>query len=203
MIEVGGINYYQRADGSLVPEHMIKDEDKLKDSLVCDLASKILNLRSQMDVLKKSVMDDMDSYISVMAEKYGAKVETECGSFTLTSFDGRYKLKIETNDYCRYNEKVHIAKKLIDEYLEESMKDASDAVRAIVSAAFQLRQGRFDAKAIGRLRQLAISDEKWIKAMDILDDARETVTTGRSLRLYIKSGADAGYSLVNMNFSVI
>ena len=75
MIEVGGINYYQRADGSLVPEHMIKDEDKLKDSLVCDLASKILDLRSQMDVLKKSVMDDMDSYISVMAEKYGAKIE--------------------------------------------------------------------------------------------------------------------------------
>ena len=37
--------------------------------------------------------------------------------------------------------------------------------------------------------------------MKVLDDAREVVTTGRSLRLYTKQGSK--YDLVNMNFSII
>lgn len=201
MIDLNGTKYYQRADGSLVPETMVKDEDKLKDNLVNDLAIKILGLRADMDTLKKSVMEDMDSFIRLMAENYGVDIETKCGSYNLTTYDGKYRLRIETNDYTRYNEKVYIAKELIDEYIDESTKDASDTVRTIVSTAFQLHQGHFDAKAISRLRQLAITDEKWKKAMDVLDDAREVVTTGRSLRLYVKN--DSGYELVNMNFSVI
>ncbi len=201
MITIEGTNYYQRADGSLLPESLVKDEDKLKDNLVNDLSVKILKLREEMDELKKGVMEDMDSFLKLMAEKYDNKIETKCGSYSLTSYDGKYRLKIETNDYTRYNEKVYIAKELIDSYLDDTTKDASEAVKAIVSTAFQLHQGHFDAKAIGRLRQLSITDEKWVKAMEVLDDAREVVTTGRSLRLYVRK--DSGYELVNMNFSVI
>lgn len=201
MIELDGVKYYQRADGSLLPESLVKDEDKLKDNLVNELAEKMLAMRGRMDDLKKEVMEDMDSFLALMAEKYDTKIETECGSYSLTSYDGKYRLKIETNDYVRYNEKVYIAKKLIDEYLEDTTKDASEAVKAIISTAFQLHQGHFDAKAISRLRQLDITDPKWLEAMRVLDDAREVVTTGRSLRLYTKQGSK--YDLVNMNFSII
>lgn len=201
MITISGVNYYQRADGSLLPESLVKDEDKLKDELVVDLSQKILDLRAQMDELKHDVMKDMDDFLKLMAEQYNCKIETKCGSYSLTSFDGKYRLRIETNDYTRYTEKVYIAKELIGAYLDDTTKDAPEAVKAIVSTAFSLHQGHFDAKAIGRLRQLSIEDERWVRAMEVLDDAREVVTTGRSLRLYVKK--DSGYELVNMNFSVI
>ena len=48
MIELDGVKYYQRADGSLLPESLVKDEDKLKDNLVNELAEKMLAMRGQL-----------------------------------------------------------------------------------------------------------------------------------------------------------
>ena len=45
MIEIAGVRYYQRADGSLLPESLVKEEDKLKDNLVNELCvEQLLNL---------------------------------------------------------------------------------------------------------------------------------------------------------------
>ena len=86
-----------------------------------------------------------------------------------------------------FNEQIQVAKQLIDEYLDELTKDSNPELKTIVSAAFRLRQGRIDVKSVLKLREYNINDERWKKAMDIIDDAKQIVSTKKCLRLYVRN----------------
>ncbi|HIS14745.1 MAG TPA: DUF3164 family protein [Candidatus Ornithospirochaeta stercorigallinarum] len=86
-----------------------------------------------------------------------------------------------------FNEQIQVAKQLIDDYLDELTKDSNPELRTIVSAAFRLRQGRIDVKSVLKLREYNISDDRWKKAMDIIDDAKQIVSTKKCLLLYVRN----------------
>ena len=97
------------------------------------------------------------------------------------------RLEYKNNDSITFNEQIQVAKQLIDEYLDDLTKDSNPELRTIVSAAFRLRQGRIDVKSVLRLREYNISDERWRKAMDVIDDAKQIISTKKCLRLYIRN----------------
>lgn len=204
MKEFDGKHYYQKADGSLVPEDLVKPQDKLRDQTVYAIAEKLNNLLETMKTVKESCVADLAEYMKILAEDYGYKLDTlPSGSVSLTSYDGETKIAYANNEMISYNEGILVAKKLIDEYLEEAIKDSSEAVKSIVNAAFRMSQGKFDVKAIQKLRQVKIDDPRWIKAMAIIDDSRVVTPTNRSLRLYRKNKETSEMEMVNLNFSIV
>lgn len=185
--EIDGIKYYLKSDGSLIPESQVKDIDKLRDQTVMEAADKLMTLKSSMIRLKAEVVDDINEFLAVSAEQYGVKLGGERGNLTLTSMDGAVRIDYKNSDTITFNEQIQVAKQLIDEYLDELTKDSNPELKTIVSAAFRLRQGRIDVKSVLKLREYNISDERWKKAMDIIDDAKQIVSTKKCLRLYVRN----------------
>lgn len=185
--EIDGTKYYLKSDGSLVPETQVKDIDKLRDQVVQKAAENLMDLKTRMIQEKAAVIEDILEFMDVSAEQYGVKLGGEKGNLTLTSIDSNVRLEYKNNDSITFNEQIQVAKQLIDAYLDDLTKDSNPELRTIVSAAFRLRQGRIDVKSVLRLREYNISDERWRKAMDVIDDAKQIISTKKCLRLYIRN----------------
>lgn len=185
--DIDGTKYYLKSDGSLVPESQVKDIDKLRDQVVQDAAEKLMDLKTRMIQEKTAVVDDILEFLDVSADQYGVKLGGDKGNLTLTSIDGNIRVEYKNSDTITFNEQIQVAKQLIDEYLDELTKDSNPELKTIVSAAFRLRQGRIDVKSVLKLREYNINDERWKKAMDIIDDAKQIVSTKKCLRLYVRN----------------
>ena len=185
--DIDGTKYYLKSDGSLVPESQVKDIDKLRDQVVQDAAEKLMDLKTRMIQEKTAVVDDILEFLNVSADQYGVKLGGDKGNLTLTSIDGNIRVEYKNSDTITFNEQIQVAKQLIDEYLDELTKDSNPELKTIVSAAFRLRQGRIDVKSVLKLREYNINDERWKKAMDIVDDAKQIVSTKKCLRLYVRN----------------
>ena len=199
-LQTGDKTYYKKANGTLVPEDQVKDSDRLRDQFVLEAAEKIMDIRTQMIRVKAEILDDIEAFMQTMSESYGVKLGGEKGNLSFTSFDGRVQLKYYRNDYLTFNEGIHIAKKLIDEFLEDITKDSSRSIKQIVNSAFNLKQGRMDVKAILKLREINETDPRWVKAMQIIDESKQWNEGSRALRLYIR-GKTGEMELVPMDFT--
>ena len=201
-LQIGDKTYYKKANGTLVPEDQVKDSDRLRDQFVLEAAEKIMDIRTQMIRVKAEILDDIEAFMQTMSESYGVKLGGEKGNLSFTSFDGRVQLKYYRNDYLTFNEGIHIAKKLIDEFLEDITKDSSRSIKQIVNSAFNLKQGRMDVKAILKLREINETDPRWVKAMQIIDESKQWNEGSRALRLYIR-GKTGEMELVPMDFTIL
>lgn len=201
--EIDGKLYYKKADGTLVPEDQVKDIDKLRDQMVMGIADKMLYLKQEMIKTKADVVEDIEAFMETASEQYDVKYGGEKGNLTFTSFDGNVQIKYYSNDYLTFNEGIHVAKKLIDEFLEDITRDSSKSIKQIVNQAFNLKQGRMDVKAILKLRDINETDSRWVKAMGIIDESRQYVSGNKSLRLYLKNRQTEKMEHIPLDFSIL
>lgn len=201
--EIEGKTYYMRGDGTLVPEEQVKPKDRLRDQFVMDTAMKMAKLRTEMIRLKAEVVDDIDAFMEMMAEEYDVHLGGDKGNLTFSSFDGNVQIQYSQSNYTRYNEGIYIAKQLIDEFMDDITKDSSSSIRQIVEAAFSMRQGHIDPKAIARLRSINETDPRWVKAMQIIDESRMVVPGSKNLRLYVRNKISDKMELQSLDFSGI
>lgn len=189
-------------------ENAFKADDLLKDDIVYDAADKILDMKNQMKVLNAEIRSSIDDFIDLMAEQYNVKVGGTKGGVSLSTIDGRFKLQLSANGKISLDDtKLSVARELINEFLDEITKDTNNQdLKVLVNSAFRTdAKGSFKTKEILALRKLNISNEKWLKAMEIIADGIE-VTDGRPyLKLYESHGdsADSKLEMVGMDFSVM
>lgn len=200
---IDGETYYRNPIGGWIPESQIKDTDKLRDQMVMGIAEKLLDLRQEMIKVKADVIEDIDAFMQTMGEVYNVKLGGNKGNLQFTSYDGNVQIKYYNVDYLTFNEGIHVAKALIDEYLADVTKDSSPAIKQIVNAAFNMKQGRMDVKAILKLSEINEDDPRWLKAMQIIDQSKQWNTGKRSLRLYIRNRKTNELELCPLDFSIL
>lgn len=200
--EIDGVIFREDSRGAWMPESSIKPQDILKDDLVESAADKIVDMRDKMKQLNQEIKDEIRAYIELIGEKYGVKLKGNKGNITLTSYDGRTRIVISISESIYLDENVIAAKELIDEYLEDEIKDASFDIKQLVTSAFRVKQGVLDVRSILKLRSLHIDDERWKKAMDIIADSIVVKSSKSCLRLY-KQNAEGTMEYVPLDFAVI
>lgn len=200
--EIDGVIFREDSRGAWMPESSIKPQDILKDDLVESAADKIVDMRDKMKQLNQEIKDEIRAYIELIGEKYGVKLKGNKGNITLTSYDGRTRIVISISESIYLDENVIAAKELIDEYLEDEIKDASFDIKQLVTSAFRVKQGVLDVRSILKLRSLRIDDERWKKAMDIIADSIVVKSSKSCLRLY-KQNAEGTMEYVPLDFAVI
>ena len=115
------------------------------------------------------------------AKKLGGKK----GNITLTSFDGRYKLIVAVNDGILFNEKLQIAKQLIDECIGKWSKNARPELKVLVDDAFNVgKNGLVSTGKVLGLRRLNITDATWRRAMDAITESIQVVSSKTYMRFY-------------------
>ncbi|NOR71605.1 MAG: DUF3164 family protein [Methylomarinum sp.] len=194
--------YMKNAQGHLVPDDSIEDIDKLRNSLVTDVIKAAKLLQSDMARFKATVVGDIDAFVEISAEEYDTKLGGKKGNLSLTSFDGQYKILMAVSDTLAFDERIQIAKQLIDECIHEWTKNSDNNVKALIEHAFQTdKEGNINTGRVLGLFKLKIEDEKWQKAMEALKDSISVASSKRYMRIYERPGNDEKYQQISLDIS--
>ena len=97
-----------KADGSYVPEALVSDIDKLRDQTIETLIDQAKVISTLLADFKVRAFRDIEAFVETSVEQYGVKSRSVKG--TLTSFSGRYMIRLQIQDRLVFDERLHGAK---------------------------------------------------------------------------------------------
>jgi hypothetical protein len=194
--------YVKDHEGRLVPEKLVKPIDKKRDKVVRRLYARALKLQTQLANFREDCMLDMASFIEESAQEYGACVGGKKGNVTLYSFDGEIKVQRSIAEFMTFDERLQVAKELIDQCIHEWAKGSRSEIKALVEHAFQTdKAGKINTNRVLSLKRLNISDEKWLQAMKAITDSVQIVGSKTYVRFYTRKGNGDQYVPVSLDIA--
>lgn len=182
--------YRQNANGDLVLIENIKEVDLLRDELVIKIAAEARSKSDELSCFRNQVFDQIEAFVKDSADRFKAKMGGAKGNLTLFSFDGRFKVQVANQDNISFDERLQVAKTLIDKCIKKWSDGADANLLALVNDAFQVdKAGNVSIRRVLGLRQLDIEDRDWKKAMDAISESIQVVGSKRYVRVYERDGA--------------
>ena len=177
--------YRKNAAGDLVLIENIKPVDLLRDELVYSIADRAKEKSGELAAFRSTVMEEIGDFVSTSAERFKAKMGGAKGNLSLISFDGRYKVQVANQDYVTFDERLQVAKALIDKCIKKWSEGSDPKILALVNDAFQVdKAGNVSIRRVLGLRQLAIEDREWKKAMDAISESVQVTGSKSYIRVY-------------------
>lgn len=196
--------YRADARGRLIPEDQIKELDKLRDELVCDLVDRAKAVQKTLRDYKGDAFAEIRAFVETSAQEYGVKLGGRKGNVQLLSFDGRYKIQRAIQESITFDERLQAAKELIDECLADWTADARPELAIIVDDAFRVdKAGNIRTSEVLRLRRHKIEDERWLKAMDAISDAVQITGSKSYVRVYERVGESNQYKAISLDIATV
>ncbi|MEE1951000.1 DUF3164 family protein [Pseudomonas alcaligenes] len=198
--------FWEDAKGRLVPVSMIKPVDQTRDQLVRQLVDRAIEFNAGLAEFKGSAFGDIDAFVELSAEQYGASLGGKKGNVTLTTFDGRYKIIRAKQDTIVFDERLQAARALIDECLADWTEGAKPEAAVIINEAFRTdTKGEIRTAAVLALRRLEISDQRWQRAMKAISEAVQVASTKAYLRIYerVRVGEVDQWRPISLNLAEI
>jgi hypothetical protein len=191
------------AQGRQVPVEMVRDIDKLRDQTVVGIMARTYLMRNTLKEFKAEIWSDIQEFCALSAEQHGVVFGGKKGNITLTSFDGRFKLVVAVNDNLSFNEKLQVAKTLIDSCIKRWASDSRPEIKTLVDDAFYVdKTGNINTARILGLRRLAISDPEWKEAMQAITDSIHVVSSKTYMRFYERR-ADGSYEQIPLDVAAL
>lgn len=192
--------FWQKADGTLVPESMIKPIDKMRDELVRELCAGAKARSAELAEYKAESFEQIAAFVSLSAEQYGVKVGGKKGNVTLMSFDGRHKIIRQIAETLVFDERLQTAKVLIDNCIRRWAEGSRDEIRVLVNDAFQVNKaGKISTSRVLGLRRLDIKDPEWLQAMQAITDSVQAADSKPYVRFYERVGDSDEYRQISLD----
>ena len=193
-VMIEGKEYWRDAKGNLTPAELVKEIDKARDALVHEWVERGRDLSKAISHFKEGIFGDVQAFIELSAEKYGAKVGGNKGNVTLFSYDGKYKIQRAINESLQFDERIQAAKVLIDECLNEWSEGSRPELKALIERAFNVdKEGNLNTSRILGLRRVEIQDSRWQNAMQAISESVQVVSSKAYVRLYGRVGETDQY----------
>ena len=195
--------YMQDVKGRLIPKTTIRKVDLDRDKLVRQLVRQARDVHTTLAAFKRDAMERVKDFIQRSADEYGVEMGGSKGNATLTSFDGEYKVVIAVQDYLSFDERLQVAKELVDNCIRRWSKGARSEIKVLVEDAFKVdKEGKVDTKRILGLRRLDINDEQWRRAMEAISDSVTVAVSKEYIRLYRRT-ADGVYHQMALDIAAV
>ncbi|MFZ5653195.1 MAG: DUF3164 family protein [Pseudomonadota bacterium] len=192
--------YMTNSQGHLVPRELVAEIDLLRNDLVAEIVAKAEALQAAIKDFKYTAMADIGAFIELSAEKYGCKLGGTKGNVTLTSYDGQYKIQRAVAEHITFDERLQVAKELIDECITRWAEGSRSEIRALVNHAFQVdSQGKVSTGRVLGLRRLSITDPQWQQAMQAITDSLQVVGSKSYIRIYKRVGVSDRFDPVALD----
>ena len=193
-------DFLEDAQGRLVPVSAIKSIDLKRHEAVTSIMADTFKERDRLIEFKKSIWLRVQDFLAESAKDRGAKKYGGAkGNVTLTSFDGKFKVMVAVNDTIQFNEKLQVAKQLIDKCIASWSEGANENLRAIVDDAFNVgKSGLVSTSRVLGLRRLNIKDPTWKKAMDAITESMQVASSKTYMRFYERQ-SDGSYKQIPLD----
>lgn len=177
--------YMTDSQGRLVPVSMVKAIDKLRDELVRKLVRRAEEASRTLRIFKEDAFSEINAFCELSAQEYDRLVGGAKGNISLVSYDGRFKVCRAVAENLAFDERLQVAKELIDECIHEWSGGSRPEIMVLINDAFQVdRKGMVNTKRIMSLRKFNIEDARWQKAMAAINDSLTVESSSIYLRVY-------------------
>lgn len=193
------------ARGGLDPVALVKDVDKLRDDMVHEIVNESIQKHKELQEMKKRFFSTIDAFVRLSAEKYNLNYGGKKGNMTFLSYDGMYKVVVSVNENIFFDERLQIAKELIDQCIQDWATDSRNEIKALIQDAFYVgKSGKLDKNRILGLRRLDIQDERWQKAMTAISDSIQIAGSREYIRIYERDPNNSDkYNLINLDIAAL
>ncbi|KDC65714.1 DUF3164 family protein [Bordetella bronchiseptica] len=189
--------YKADGQGRLTPLTAIKPIDLLRDDLVTKIAEQAKEESLRLAEFKANAFNDIAAFVDISAEQYGVSLGGRKGNLTLYSFDQRYKLIRAMDETLVFDERLQVAKALIDQCLVDWTADARPELKAIIDRAFEVdKAGNINTDRVLALRRIQSTDERWIQAMQAISDSTMPAGSKSYIRAYERVGLTDRYEQI-------
>ena len=187
-------------NGNNVPVKYIDKTIVKREKMLVALIKKALKLEEKLKKEKDVMVSLIQDYLDAVATSYG---ENWKGNTVIRSFDQSMKVEVNISEYIEFDERLQIAKSLIDSCIVEWSKGSSNEISTLIKSAFRTdKHGRINVKQILQLRQHKFNNKKWIEAMDIISDSINVVNSKAYYKFFAKN-EDGEWKPIHLNFSSI
>lgn len=195
--------YMSDEKGRLNPIAAIQPVDLLRDETVTDIAAKVLRLNALMKSEKEALFSLAYDFLELSANEYETIYGGKKGNVSLHSYDGKYKFQIAMQDKTVFDERLQIAKNLIDECIGEWSAGSATEIKALVNDAFQVdKEGKVSTYRVMGLKRHNFDHPKWLKAMQAIQDATQVTSTKEYMRVYQRD-EHSKYVQIPLDFSKV
>lgn len=196
--------FVKNAAGHLVPEHQVREHDKLRDGVARDLAEQAVAINSLLAGFKKKALADIEDLIAISHERYGVTVGGKKGNASITTYDGEFKVERAMAERITFTDEILAAKELIDVCIRKWSEGANNHLRVLVDRAFRAnKQGQIKTGDVLSLLRIEIDDPDWQRAMDALRDSIQVNGTAVYIRVYQRVGDTERYLPINLNIAAV
>lgn len=196
--------YMQDAKGALWPVENIREIDRLRNDLVGEIVAKTRAQSEALAKFKATVFGDIEAFVQLSGEKYGVNMGGKKGNVSLLSFDGRYKVQRAVSESLVFDERLQIAKELVNQCIHLWSEGSRSEIRALINDAFQVdKEGRVNTARILGLRRLEIKDEKWQKAMQAIGESIQVSGSKTYFRVYERVGDSEQYQPISLDIAAV
>lgn len=193
-----------KADGSYVPEALVADIDKLRDQTIETLIDQAKVISAQLVTFKGQAFSDIEAFKATSLEQYGVKSRSVKGNLTLTSYSGRYMIRLQIQDRLVFDERLHAAKALIDECITSWSESARDEIKVLVNDAFRVdKAGQINTARVLGLRRLPIKDDRWLRAMAAISDSVSVANSKPYVRFYERRESSDEYVPICLDIAAV
>lgn len=195
--------YMRDGAGNLIAIENIRAIDMARHELVMEMLPRVKALSEELEAAKKQMLGDIDSFVELSAERYGAKLGGKKGNVALESFCGRYRVERAVAEHITFDEGLQAAKALIDDCLREWAEGSNADLRTLVDHTFRVdKKGKLNTGAILGLRRLNITDERWQNAMQAISDSIKVMGSCIYVRFYERTEGGA-YKLIPLDMAAV
>lgn len=195
--------FVQDAHGNLISKANVKEIDLLRDEVVTDLMKSALVQAQDNHKFRNDSLDNVSAFVETSAMDYGKDLGGDKGNVSLTSYDGRFKVQRVNQDQQEFDERLLVAKKLIDECLKDWTQKSGQELKALVADAFKTNAaGQVSTGRIMGLRKFKFTDDRWKQAMEAIGDSIKVNSVKTYIRFYVRDEKTGKYELLPMDGSI-
>ncbi|MFH1157076.1 MAG: DUF3164 family protein [Pseudomonadota bacterium] len=197
-------DYMEDGQGRLVHKDNVKIIDKMRDELVRGLVARALDLQLAMIDFKTIAMDEIDAFVDQSAREYDVRMGGKKGNLTLYTYDMNYMIKIQIAEYLVFDERLQIAKKMIDGCFTNWTTDSRSEIKTIINDAFSVNQeGKINTRRILALRRLEIADPLWQNAMLAISESLQVAGSKSYMRIYQRIEQTKAWQVISLDLAAL
>lgn len=187
---------WQNKEGDFIHPDMVRVDKQIEDELVESLVDSALVLQKQMKEFKIKAFAECYAFVDLLKQQYDMeRITSKVGAVTLKSFNGTKEVQIQVAKLITFDQKLTLAKEKIDEYLTHKTENLDAEIQTLITKAFDVKNGKVDAKQIIGLKSYNITDPKWLEAMSMIDEATEIAGTKSYIRFKQRVGLELDGSM--------
>ncbi|NKF51396.1 DUF3164 family protein [Shewanella sp. WXL01] len=196
--------YKRDAKGNLVAMDNIAPLDLIRDEVVIGLIKLAEEQQDELRDFKLSMMTAFNDFVELSAQEYNTKLGGKKGNITLHNFDGTMRIQLAVSEQLRFDERLQVAKQLIDECIHDWSDGANDRIRTLVEHAFQVdSEGKVSTARIMGLRKLDMDDTRWDKAMKAIADSIQVTDSKSYIRFYKRRDLDSAWEPISLDIAAL